>query len=107
MTEQNLWKKCTTCKTAISYGDKYLVCNVSTCNTKRAAMFFCSIRCFDAHVPVMRHKDCYYKELKAPKDHQDELRLIEEQKSKSKKETETKVEAPQSTRNVIVRKKTS
>ena len=60
------WKKCSTCKGPIPFQGKYWACNVSTCNRKRAAVAFCSVSCWDAHVPVMNHKDSWCEEKKAP-----------------------------------------
>lgn len=36
---------------------KYYVCSVSTCNRVRTELVFCSVACFDSHVPVMNHRD--------------------------------------------------
>lgn len=60
------WRKCTSCKSAIGFGQKYWVCSVSTCNRIRTALTFCKVSCFDAHVPVMNHKDAGALENRAP-----------------------------------------
>lgn len=62
-----IWKKCTTCKKPISFGAVYWVCNVSTCNRKRTGLTFCSVDCWDAHVPVLRHKESWAEERRAPR----------------------------------------
>lgn len=61
------WKKCNTCKKSISYGESYYVCSVSTCNQTRTGYVFCGVACWDAHVPIMKHKDSWAEEKKAPR----------------------------------------
>jgi hypothetical protein len=60
------WRKCTTCKKPIGFSQKYWVCSVSTCNRQRTGLVFCDIRCFDAHVPVLNHRDAGAFERLAP-----------------------------------------
>lgn len=60
------WRPCTTCKKEIDYKKIYYVCNVSTCTRKRAGFVFCSVSCWDAHVPTMRHKESWAVERRAP-----------------------------------------
>ncbi len=64
--ETNDWKKCSSCKKPIPFGGKYWVCNVSTCNTKRLGLAFCSVPCWDGHVPMVRHRDSWSIEKIAP-----------------------------------------
>ena len=33
------------------------VCSVSTCNQTRTALAFCTVSCWDAHLPVARHRE--------------------------------------------------
>jgi hypothetical protein len=56
MSEQTEWRKCSSCKSSISFSSKYYVCSVSTCNSKRTGYVFCSVPCFDKHIPGARHK---------------------------------------------------
>ncbi len=65
-TESNEWKKCSTCKSTIPFGGTYYVCSVSTCNAKRTGYKFCSVSCFDQHIPGARHKSAGAIEEKAP-----------------------------------------
>ncbi|MDP6935751.1 MAG: hypothetical protein QGG40_22715 [Myxococcota bacterium] len=60
------WKKCGTCKKPIAYGQKYWKCNVSTCNRARFQLVFCTLHCWDAHVPVMNHRSAWADEMVAP-----------------------------------------
>lgn len=64
MTEA--FRVCSTCRTPIVYGAKYFRCSVSTCNQKRTALYFCSVPCWDAHVPEARHRDAWAEEALAP-----------------------------------------
>jgi hypothetical protein len=50
----------------IALGAKYWTCSVSTCNRKRTGLVFCSVDCWDAHVPVLRHRDAWAEEQTAP-----------------------------------------
>jgi hypothetical protein len=52
----DVWKKCSSCKKDILNGQTYYVCSVSTCQGRATNYAFCSISCWDAHVPVERHK---------------------------------------------------
>jgi histone H3/H4 len=60
------WRHCSRCKQAIACGSTYLVCSVSTCNRARTGLVFCSLDCWDAHVPVAGHRDAHAEELTAP-----------------------------------------
>lgn len=51
-----VWKKCSTCKKEIYTSQPYYVCSVSTCNSRATQYVFCSIPCWDAHLPVERHR---------------------------------------------------
>lgn len=55
--EAAFWKRCSICKKHIGFNQKYWVCNVSTCNRKRTGLQFCSVDCWDAHLPEARHRD--------------------------------------------------
>lgn len=60
------WRKCSSCKKPIPHGGKHYVCSVSTCNGSRTGYVFCSVPCFDVHLPIARHKDAAAIEAKAP-----------------------------------------
>ena len=51
-----VWKKCSTCKKDIMTSQTYYVCSVSTCNSRATQYVFCSVPCWDAHVPIERHR---------------------------------------------------
>lgn len=60
------WRVCSICKTPIDFGTRYYRCSVSTCNRKRTHLSFCSVRCWEAHVPTLRHRDAWAVEETAP-----------------------------------------
>ncbi len=60
------WRVCSICKTPIHFGARYQRCSVSTCNRKRTQLIFCSVRCWEAHVPTLRHRDAWAVEETAP-----------------------------------------
>lgn len=50
------WKNCSSCKHPILHGQRYYRCSVSTCNSARFQLVFCSVACWDAHAPAMNHR---------------------------------------------------
>jgi len=64
--DASTWKRCSTCKKSIAFASGYFTCNVSTCNRKGTDFAFCSVSCWDAHVPVLRHRDAWADEQQAP-----------------------------------------
>jgi len=61
------WRKCSSCKKPIAFGAKYYVCSVSSCNGQRTGYIFCTVHCFERHLPEARHKDAGAVEKLAPK----------------------------------------
>jgi hypothetical protein len=58
MSEQlDYWKNCSSCKKAIGFKQKYFECSVSTCQGKRTGYVFCSIFCWERHLPGAKHRD--------------------------------------------------
>ena len=64
--ERNFWKHCSTCKKELPFRARYHACNVSTCNRGHLALAFCSVECWDSHVPLLRHRDAWAVEKTAP-----------------------------------------
>jgi hypothetical protein len=60
------WLRCSSCKGDIDFEQTYYVCSVSTCNRAATNLRFCSVECWDAHVPVMRHRDAWAEEKRSP-----------------------------------------
>jgi len=65
-TDEQTWKRCSTCKKAIGFHAPYFACSVSTCNRKNTSFAFCSVGCWDAHVPLLRHRDAWADEATSP-----------------------------------------
>ncbi len=65
-SDQLTWRACSTCKKPIAFQQTYYLCSVSTCNRKRNGFFFCSVPCWDAHVPMMRHREAWAEQYTAP-----------------------------------------
>lgn len=61
------WKKCSSCKKPILFNKNYYVCSVSTCNGQRTGYTFCSVMCFESHLPGARHREAGAIEKLAPK----------------------------------------
>jgi len=62
----NQWRRCSACKEPIALGADHYVCNVSTCNRKRTGMVFCSVSCWEVHLPVANHRKAWAIDAKAP-----------------------------------------
>ena len=62
----SVWRKCSVCKKDIPFQFKYYECSVSTCNGKRTGLTFCSVPCFERHLPGARHKDAAAIENRSP-----------------------------------------
>lgn len=60
------WRKCSSCKNAIGYVKTHYVCSVSTCTRKRTGYVFCSVHCWERHLPGARHRDAAAIEAKSP-----------------------------------------
>lgn len=65
-TQAAFWRKCSSCKKPIPHNSRYYVCSVSTCNGQRTGYVFCSVPCFEVHLPGARHKDAAAIEQKSP-----------------------------------------
>ena len=71
MSTDQEWKKCSSCKKSIPLDTKYYKCSVSTCNSKRVGYSFCSVGCFDQHIPMAKHKSAGAIEETSPKTKED------------------------------------
>lgn len=61
------WRRCSACKNDIALSAVYWVCSVSTCNRVRTALVFCSVDCWEIHLPTERHREAWAVEKRAPK----------------------------------------
>jgi len=48
---------CSMCRKPIAMESMYFRCSVSTCNSGRVKLMFCSMACWDAHLPTARHRN--------------------------------------------------
>jgi hypothetical protein len=60
------WVKCTECRKEIVFGAAYWQCSVSTCNRSRMPLYFCAVSCWDSHLSMVRHREAYAVEVRAP-----------------------------------------
>ncbi len=60
--------KCATCRKEIPYGATYYRCSVRSCNIGKDTLRFCSIACWEKHLPTARHKNASYIEEGAPQE---------------------------------------
>ena len=60
------WRHCNMCKVGIGFEAEYFTCSVSTCNRKRTGLTFCSLACFEAHLPTARHRDAWAERQRSP-----------------------------------------
>jgi hypothetical protein len=67
LPEASPWRRCSACKKPIALGAVYWACNVSTCNQKRTALSFCSVSCWEVHLPSANHREAWAVEKRAPK----------------------------------------
>ena len=67
MEQDQIWRPCSSCKKPIGLNSVYWTCNVSTCNRKRTGLVFCSVECWDAHVPLYNHRESWAIETRSPK----------------------------------------
>ena len=51
---------CATCRKLIPPGTSAVRCTVASCNTGRMKLRFCSVVCWEKHVPTARHRKPAY-----------------------------------------------
>lgn len=66
MSGTDYWKQCNICKKPIAFEADHFLCSVSTCRRKRTGLVFCELACFEAHLPMLRHRDAWAEKEKAP-----------------------------------------
>jgi len=61
------WRRCSSCRNEIGFEQIYWECSVSTCaRVAKTGLFFCSVSCWEAHLPTMRHREAWAVEKRAP-----------------------------------------
>lgn len=63
---QPQWRKCSTCKKEIALNTRYYECNVSTCTGQRTGYVFCSVSCWEVHLPGAKHRNAGAVEKTSP-----------------------------------------
>jgi hypothetical protein len=53
------------CKTPIHIGDGHYRCSVSSCNSGRLKLRFCTVECWEGHLPTARHRNADFVEIAA------------------------------------------
>jgi hypothetical protein len=67
LENEGQWRRCSACKNPIALGALYWTCNVSTCNRKRTGLVFCSVTCWEVHLPGANHRESWAVEQTAPR----------------------------------------
>lgn len=88
------FRVCSTCKKPIAFAERYYRCSVSTCNRPRTGLFFCSVPCWDAHVPEARHRDAWAEETRAPTREEWAAQQAEAEAERKRNETPMTEKAP-------------
>jgi hypothetical protein len=71
------WRLCSSCREPIPFRTPYWVCSVSTCTQKRTGLTFCSVSCWEAHLPTMRHREAWAVEMRSPTPEEAERERLE------------------------------
>ena len=66
MAPETQWRRCSACKQPIAHASTYWTCGVSTCNRERTGLVFCSVRCWEVHLPSANHREAWAVEKTAP-----------------------------------------
>lgn len=64
--ETNHWRLCSSCKKEIGFNTKYYECSVSTCTGSRTGYVFCTVPCWERHIPGAKHRDAAAVEKRSP-----------------------------------------
>src|SRR5262245_20515353 len=73
------WRHCSSCRASIGFEQIYWECSVSTCaRVARTGLFFCSVGCWEAHLPTMRHREAWAVEKRSPTEAAWQSQLAEE-----------------------------
>lgn len=66
MTELTQWRRCSACKQPLAFDSPYWACNVSTCNRPRTGLVFCTLDCWEVHLPSANHREAWAVERRSP-----------------------------------------
>jgi hypothetical protein len=77
-----VWRHCSSCRADIDFEQVYWECSVSTCaRVARTGLFFCSVSCWEMHLPTMRHREAWAVEKKSPTEQAWRRHLEDEQRA--------------------------
>lgn len=63
---QSEWRKCSSCKKPILFNKPYYECSVSTCTGLRTGYVFCTLSCWEVHLPGAKHRNAGAIEKRSP-----------------------------------------
>ncbi len=66
MNTAEFWRKCSSCKKSIAFNTNYYECSVSTCTGQRTGYVFCSVPCWEVHLPGAKHRNAGAIEKRSP-----------------------------------------
>jgi hypothetical protein len=66
VSQETQWRRCSACKQPIAFASTYWTCGVSTCNRERTGLVFCSVRCWEVHLPSANHREAWAVEKTSP-----------------------------------------
>jgi len=66
LSEALQWRRCSACKKPLPFDAPYWICNVSTCNRPRTGLAFCSVECWEVHLPTANHREAWALERRSP-----------------------------------------
>jgi len=103
VSEADFFRVCSTCKKPIGFSADYFRCSVSTCNRSKVALYFCSLACWDSHLPEAKHRDAWAEPTKAPSRAElaQEAREEAEREERSKAREATMTEEAEKRRRII------
>jgi hypothetical protein len=103
VTDASSFKQCSTCRKPIGFGAPYFQCSVSTCNRPRIGLFFCSVECWDAHLPMMRHREAWAEKVTAPtRQAYEQAEVDADRRETDKRERATSVSDPNHDKRRII-----
>jgi hypothetical protein len=89
------WRYCSSCRKEIAFEQIYWECSVSTCaRVAKTGLFFCSVPCWEAHLPTMRHREAWAVEKRAPSEAAWRRQLDDERRAQG---SEATIPAPAAT----------
>ncbi|MFZ3231705.1 MAG: hypothetical protein WA160_15965 [Pseudobdellovibrio sp.] len=95
------WRKCSSCKKPIAFNNAYYECSVSTCTGIRTGYVFCTLSCWEVHLPGAKHRNAGAIEKRSPTLQQYQTSLAAESSS-SVTALQNKTQPTEAPRRIIV-----